>query len=270
MEIIIDNLSYSNKNSIFLDSISLTIEKKSIIGVIGTSKSVLLNLISGNINYDQGTIALGETIVNKENSNLVKSTVAIVHQDVTNRFITDNVKAEMILSINKARYQNPNMKEHMLNCLAMVGLTPDYLDRSLKSLSIGEKKLVSLAMALVSEPKILLLDEIMVDLDFTNKKKIIQLIKSLHDKEEKTIVLATNDSNLLYQLVDKIVVIADAKVQAYDTPQVVFTKTDMLNRCNIDMPDLVAFTYLASQKNVKLSFHKDIRDLIKDVYKHVE
>lgn len=264
------NLSYTYKDKIFLNNISFEIEKGSIIGLIGTSKSIILNILAGNLPITSGEVTISGVLVNNENANFIRSSVSLLPQDFSNRFITDNVKEEMILNINKAHYQNPNMKEHMKSCLEMVGLSHNYLDRSIKSLSVGEKKLVALANALVSEPKVLLLDEVMIDLDFANKKRVIQLIRKLREEENKTIIIATNDSNLLYQFANKILVVYDGKVQDFNTPQLVFARVDMLNRCNIDIPDLVRFTYLASQKNIKLSFHKDIRDLIKDVYKHVE
>ena len=63
------------------------------------------------------------------------------------------------------------------------------------------------------------------------------------------------------------IILKNNKVYLEGSTDKVYQNPDLSN--DIDIPDLVRFTNLAKKKKVKLSYHKDIRDLIKDVYKHV-
>ena len=91
----------------------------------------------------------------------------------------------------------------------------------------------------------------------------------LKNRYHKTIIIASNNSNLLYELTDDLIIIKKARVVAADETVKIYQDVDFLKYNDIEIPDLVKFTYLAKKKKVKLSYHRDIRDLIKDVYKHV-
>ena len=99
--------------------------------------------------------------------------------------------------------------------------------------------------------------------------KIVIIIKLLKDRYKKTIIIASNDSDLLYELTDDLIIIKKNRIIAADETTKIYQDVDFLTYNEIEVPNLVRFTYLAKRKKVKLSYHKDIRDLIKDVYKHV-
>ena len=108
-----------------------------------------------------------------------------------------------------------------------------------------------------------------MELDYSNQKKLIKLIKALKEKYHKTVIIASNNANILYEITDDIVILKKGRILAADNTIKVYQNTNLLKENEVDVPDLIKFTMLAKEKKIKLSYHRDIRDLIKDVYKHV-
>ena len=175
---------------------------------------------------------------------------------------------EFIIKYYKLTIKDPNKK--ILDSLKIVGLSNDYLEKNITSLSNSELKLIQLAISLLSNPDIILLDEPFINLDTKNEKKILVLLNKLKDHYKKTIVIASHDSNMLYKYTSKIIIIKNNKILIEGKTKEVYEKVAYLIRNKIEIPDIVMFTYKAKHdKNIHIDYHRDIRDLIKDIYKHV-
>ena len=152
----------------------------------------------------------------------------------------------------------------------IVGLNDKYLTRNISSLSSSEKKLLELSTVLLINPKILLLDEPFINMDNKNEKKLARLLDQLNDRFNINVVIASNDSNILYKYTKKVILLKDNKVFMEGDTKEVYSDVLLLKKNNFDIPEIVEFVYLAKKKkNVKIDYHRDIRDLIKDIYKHV-
>ena len=91
----------------------------------------------------------------------------------------------------------------------------------------------------------------------------------LKAKYKKTIIIISNDSDLLYSLADDLIILAADTIGCERSCDGFVQICGITQKYKIDVPDLVSFVTKARDKNVKLSYQKDILDLIKDVYKHV-
>ena len=171
--------------------------------------------------------------------------------------------------ISRLNYKPRDLNKKMNQALLLVGLDKSYLNKSIQSLSSGEKKLFQVAISLIYNPSIIIFDEPFATLDYSNQKKLSKLIKLLKEKYNKTVIIASNNCDLLYELTDDIVILKKGHIIAADDTVKVYQDIELLKDNEIEMPNLVKFTMLAKAKKVKLSYHRDIRDLIKDVYKHV-
>lgn len=269
MEITLKNVGYRYKNKKILDHINLKIEKNRITGILGEYKTLLCEILDATILDYTGTVIVGEADLKQENLKWIRKKVSLIHQDFEKQFLTDKVKEELGFIISCLDYQPQDMDKKMEQSLKMVGLDSSYLDRKIKSLSSGEKKLLQIAVSLIHNPSILIFDEPFAELDYINQKRLLKLIKRLKETYHKTIIISSNDTNLLYEVTDDIVILKKGKIIAADETKKVYQNTTLLMENEIEIPDLVQFTLLAKKKKVKLSFHRDIRDLIKDVYKHV-
>lgn len=269
MEITLKNVGYRYKNRKILDHINLKIEDNRITGITGQYKTLLCEIIDAVVPNYTGMVTVGEANLKKENLRWIRKEVSFIRQESERQFLTDKVKEEMVFLISCLGYQPQNIDKKIEQSLTMVGLDLSFLDKEIKKLSSGEKKLLQIAISLIHNPSIIIFDEPFTELDYINQKRILKLIKQLKEKYHKTIIISSNDTNLLYEVTDDIVILKKGKIIAADETKKVYQNISLLMENEIEIPDLVQFTLLAKKKKVKLSFHRDIRDLIKDVYKHV-
>lgn len=169
--------------------------------------------------------------------------------------------------------------QHWINCtdkkvekaLILVGLDASYRKRKVKYLSVSERKLLQLALCLLANPDVILFDEPMINFDLKNQKRLEKIWKQLVQKQKKTIIIASHDSNLLYQVTDYLIILKDGKYLKEGRTTELFEDVPFFEQHHLEIPDIVKFIYKAkTEKQVKLTFQRDIRDLIKDIYKHVD
>ena len=102
-----------------------------------------------------------------------------------------------------------------------------------------------------------------------NEKKLVLLLRKIKEKYDKTIIFISPNSNLLYKYTDYLIVYDDKLLREGKT-STILEDVEFLKRNSLSVPEIVEFTYLAKKKyNVKIDYHSDIRDIIKDIYKHV-
>ena len=269
MEIILKNVTYNYKSKKLLDKINLTIESNKITGITGDAKSVLCDILDGTTNMTNGQIVIGDMALIKSNLKAVKKVVSKIHQNYENQFFTNRVKEEIMFLISRLSYKPSNIEKKMEQSIEMVGLDKKVLDKDINTLTSGEKKLLQIAVSIIYNPDIIIFDEPFVELDRINTRKIINLIKVLKEKYNKTVIIVSNNVNLLYEITDNIIVLRKGHILISGETTTIYQNPNILKDKDIVIPDLVKFTLLAKNKKIKLSYHKDIRDLIKDVYKHV-
>lgn len=269
MEIILKNVNYRYKNKKLLDRINLNIKDNQITGITGEYKSLICEMIDAIIFPTSGTIMLDSTLLDKDNLKWIRKEVSIIHQNYQEQFFTDNVKEEFIFLMERLNYTPRDKNKKMEQALLIVGLDKSYLNKNIYHLSSGEKKLVQVAISLIHNPNIVIFDEPFVELDLVNQRKLLKLIKILKEKYNKTVIISSNNSDMLYEITDDMIILKNGTVLLSDKTVKVYQNVKILEENNIEIPNLVMFTKLAKDKKVKLAYHRDIRDLIKDVYKHV-
>lgn len=269
MEIELKNIGYKYKNKKLLDSINLFFRKESITGITGDSKTLLLEIIDAKLKPTSGEVYINGHELDRTNLSKARQDIVLINQNSTDQFFNDLVKEEMYFVATCISYNSKNIEKRMYESLKIVGLSDSYLERNISSLSSGERKLVQIAMNLISNPKVIIFDEPFEELDFNNKKLLIKLIKRLKYKYKKTIIISSNDINMLYELTDDVAILKNGKLRVFLPTAKVFQDVDLLRKLNVEIPYLVKFTLKARNKKVRLMHHRDILDLIKDIYKHV-
>ena len=152
--------------------------------------------------------------------------------------------------------------------LRIVGLNQSYLDKNLNILSKSEMKLIQIAVALLSNPDIIILDDPFKFLDMKYSKKLYLLLLKLKEQYNKLIIIGSNNSNILYKYTTKMHFIKNGQIIIEGNTNQIYQDVAFLNKNGFEIPDIVKFTYKAKKK-AKIQYHKDIRDIIKDIYKHV-
>lgn len=264
MEIIISNLSYKE-----LNNLSFQIKEGVITGITGKGKSTVLKLING-ILSGKGTIKYnGEKYTSKNKLSIIKQ-VSLVDCNFSNMLVFNTISEYMLFYIQYYKLNIRDPKKKIEDSLKIVGLSDKFLTRNIISLSSSEKMRLALATALLNNPKIILFDEPFLYLDNKNEKKFARLIDQLNDKYNINIVIASNDSEILYKYTKRVILLKDNTVFMEGDTKEVYQEVELLKKNKFEIPDIVMFTYIAKKsKNVKIDYHRDIRDLIKDIYKHV-
>ena len=129
---------------------------------------------------------------------------------------------------------------------------------------------MAVVVALLTNPKVLILEEVFANFDLNFEKKLMRFFNYLIDNKNMTIILISKDSDMLYKNTKHIILVGEENTICCGNTLKIYKDVDLLIQNNIEVPDIVMFTNkVIKNKNIKLGYHKDIRDLIKDVYKNV-
>ena len=216
-----ENVSLAYGNRLILDNISFKINEGQIFGMLGPNgvgKSTIFNLITGLIKPKSGEIKIaGENVLNYPIYYRTKKfKVGYVPQhggyfnDLT---LHDNLKA-----ISEIIIDNKNYRSQRINYLISKFELDNLKDIKAKFLSGGQKKKLVIALSLLSEPRVLLLDECFAALDVLTIKMLQEIIVNLQQENQITICICDHQARDLLACVDEAMILNNGKVIAKDTP----------------------------------------------------
>lgn len=260
MEIIIE----STKEEI----IPIKITSTYITGIYGKNYHDFLNLLSLN-NLDKEKIIINRIKVDKKNKSSIKDKISYVSFELKKEESIASVREYMEYIMQEKFIKVKDSNKKLKDSLKIVGLSESYLNKSINILSKSELKLIQIAISLLSNPEIIILDEPFKFLDNKNTKKIYMLFQKLKDQYNKVIVVASTDTNTLYKYTEEIILLKGKNILMTGKTKDVLENVSFLNKEKIEPPDSVKFIYKAKKNKIKLDYNKDIRDIIKDIYKHV-
>lgn len=249
------------------NNLNFTIKDQQINGVTGSNTENIKNIIRLR-NIAEGKILVdGKEI--KDKSAYIKS-IKIVTERFPENVHKDSLFEYMLEEIRHYNSYPKNINKKIKDSIKIVGLEESILERNIYLCSTAERKLIQIAIALLTNPDILILEEPFNCLDYKNTKRLILLFRKMKEQYHKTIIIISNNPEILYKYTDHLIIYINGKILDEGQTDKVYTNVDMLKRHRIKVPELVEFTYKArTNKNIKIDYHKDIRDLIKDIYKHV-
>ena len=227
--------------------IDINIKEKTITGIITDTKEDVI-----------------ESIKNKSIQKVV-----IVNEDYFKDNFLIKVFEWMYYEIRRKRLILKNPKKKIDDSLKIVGLDNTYLNRNINSLSSSEKILIILAISLLSNPEIIILDDLFKYFDKVNERRLFILLEKIRDNYNKTIILINDDNEILNKYTKYLVIKKNNLFIEGDTNKL-FQRVDFLHKNNIKVPEIIELTHLIKKKKkIKLEYHKDVRDILKDIYKHV-
>lgn len=198
-------------------------ETVALLGPSGTGKSVLLKHIIGLIHPDRGTVIVDgkdvNTLKRKELSEL-RSQIGYVFQNGA-LFDSMNVFENVRLGItdeNKFR-DLEYCRQRIAECIRLVNLPPDTIEKYPAQLSGGMRKRVGIARAIAGKPKYLLYDEPTSGLDPVNADIIDGLVQRLDDELGVTSVMVTHDVRGAFRVADRLALLSEGKIVMQGTPQ---------------------------------------------------
>lgn len=259
MAIVLNKVSYKDK----LKNINYTFEDGKITTVLSTSgsgKSLLSYILVGLIKDTDGEVI--NSYVGRE--------LGYVFQNPEESFIFSSVKEEISFGLNKYNYKTDILDKRVVDSLKMVGLDDSYLDKNPFDLSSGEKTLLSLAVVLSLNPKLIIIDEPTIYLDNRNIEYLIKLLKRLKNSYHKTIIVFTSDIEFALRLTDNYMILKKGKITSSGNKKELLNNIDKVKSSGIEVPKIVDFINTSNRKkgiNLEMTF--DIKELMKDIYRNV-
>lgn len=201
------------KRTVALDGVSLTVEEGETVGILGRNgagKTTLAESIAGLRRPDEGTgRVLGlDPVTDRARLRMVLGVQlqqAILHLDLT---VIENLR------LHRSFYPSGHDPEELLRRLGLAGSR----DARFGNLSGGQQQRLSLAVALIGRPRVVILDELTTGLDPEGRRSIWRLVESLRE-EGVTVLLVSHAMDEVSRLCDRVVVLDAGRTRAEGTPQ---------------------------------------------------
>ena len=227
------NLSGGYGNSPIVEAINLTLqpgEWLTLLGANGSGKSTLLRLMSRILQPQKGVVLLDGKQIHRQSIQEVARQLAILPQQQT---IPSGLTVEQLVSLGRAPYQNwweweldVEGKQKVEEAMEETGVI-QFRDRPVSQLSGGEKQRVFLALALAQNPKVLLLDEPTTYLDIHFQLQLLDLLKSLNQKQKLSIITVLHDINLAARYSDRLALLRQGSLFGVGDAKAILTPENM-------------------------------------------
>ncbi|WP_160848673.1 ATP-binding cassette domain-containing protein [Pontibacillus yanchengensis] len=245
-----------------LKDINFTLRYGEILGVVGPTgagKSTLAMCLNGLIpEVIEGELE-GEVYIKEENIQDfsvadVSEYVGFVFQEPENQLSQMTIEEEIAFGMGNLGVSRSEMEVRIKDALAQVGLT-GYEKRSPLALSGGQQQRLAIASVLAMRPSIMIMDEPTSMLDPKGKNEVYDVLQNLKGYDMTGIII-DHEVERIATYCDKILVLNEGEVQAFGTPEEVFTQIELLHQFQLNAPQVTEFLYRYNQEyqqDVKLS-----------------
>tara|TARA_B100000767_G_C19740247_1_gene525833 strand:- start:1122 stop:1898 length:777 start_codon:yes stop_codon:yes gene_type:complete len=231
-EIEFENVSLSYGNRLILDNIDFKISKGEIFGMLGPNgagKSTIFNLLTGLINPNNGKIKINGTDVTNYPIYLRTKKFKVGYVPQYGGYFNDLTLVDNLKAIAEIVITNKVTINDKVNYLINKFELDNVRNIKAKFLSGGQKKKLVIALSLLSDPKILLLDECFAALDVMTIKMLQEIIVKLQQESQITICICDHQARDLLACVDSAMILNNCKIVAQDTPANLVSDTNAKN-----------------------------------------
>ena len=216
-----DNISLAYGNRLILDSINFKINEGQIFGMLGPNgvgKSTIFNLITGLISPKSGKIKIEGNDVTQYPIYLRSKKFKVGYVPQYGGYFNELTLLDNLKAISEIVIENKNFRNNKINYLISKFELDNLKDIKAKFLSGGQKKKLVIALSLLSDPKVLLLDECFAALDVLTIKMLQETIVNLQQENKITICICDHQARDLLACVDVAMILSNGKIVAQDTP----------------------------------------------------
>ena len=213
-----------------------------LMGENGAGKSTLCQMTNGIIPNSVGGRLAGKVLVHgldtrETGISVLATKVGIVLEDPETQLFTTSVKSEVAFGPENLSLPPAEIEERVRWALDVVRLT-GYEERLPGSLSGGQKQRLAIAANIAMRPDILVLDEATSQLDPVGVEEVLSVVHELNKKYGITILMATDASEMIARLMDRVVVLDQGQLVADGTPHQIFSDTSLFKKLMIRSPQV--------------------------------
>ena len=216
-----ENISLSYGNRLILDNLNFKINEGQIFGILGPNgvgKSTIFNLITGLINPAAGNIKISGEVVTNYPVYLRTKKFRVGYVPQYGGFFGDLTLQENLRAVSEIVIENKNYRLEKIDYLISKFELDNLKSIKAKFLSGGQKKKLVIALSLLGDPKVLLLDECFAALDVLTIKMLQEIIVNLQSENRITICICDHQARDLLACVDVAMILNNGKIIAQDTP----------------------------------------------------
>ena len=224
-----ENISLSYGNRLILDNINFKINESEIFGMLGPNgvgKSTIFNLITGLIVPQTGKIKINGEVINDYPIYLRTKKYKIGYVPQYGGFFEDLSLLDNLKAIAEIVIDNKNLMKNKIDYMITKFELENVKDIKAKYLSGGQKKKLVIALALLGDPKVLLLDECFAALDILTIKMIQEIIVNLQQENQITICICDHQARDLLACVDVAMILSNCKIIAQGSPSNLINDTN--------------------------------------------
>ena len=227
-----ENVSLSYGNRLILDNINFKINEGQIFGMLGPNgvgKSTIFNLMTGLINPKNGKIKISGEDVTDYPIYLRTRKFKVGYVPQYGGFFNDLTLLDNLRAVSEIVIKNKILRTDKINYLISRFELENVKDIKAKFLSGGQRKKLVIAISLLSEPRVLLLDECFAALDVLTIKMLQEIITNLQQENSITICICDHQARDLLACVDEAIILSNGKIVAQDTPSNLVINTNAKN-----------------------------------------
>lgn len=241
-----------------LDDVNIDIQEGELIGIIGhtgSGKSTLIQHFNGLLKPTFGKVIVDgeELFADKARLRAIRFKVGLVFQYPEYQLFEETVYKDIAFGPKNMGLSDDEIDIRVKQTMKLVGLKPELMNKSPFDLSGGQKRRVAIAGVMAMEPKVLILDEPTAGLDPRGRDRILGLIKDYHNEKKSTVMLVSHSMEDVAKTVSKILVMNDAKVFMFDTPEHVFARVRELDSMGLTVPQITRVFDRLKQSGINFS-----------------
>lgn len=236
-------------------NINFTVNKGEIIGIIGhtgSGKSTLVQHLNGLLKPTDGEVLLdGKNIWdNPKEIRAVRSRVGLVFQYPEYQLFEDTVYKDIAFGPKNMKLSDSEINTRINEICELVGIKPEYLDKSPFDLSGGEKRRVAIAGVMAMQPEIIVFDEPVAGLDPKGRADVVKMISDYRQKYNATVLIISHNMEDMAQIADKLIVMNKGELALFDTTENVFRQHKFLKSIGLGVPMVTQIMLLLKEKGI--------------------
>lgn len=232
--VVFENVSFGYTHKKVLKAVNLKIKKGQSVGIVGANgagKSTLIKLMTGLIIPTEGRVLVDGMDVSSKAIKAIRKKVGYTFQDPNHQLFMPTVFEDVAFGLRQEGLSKKEVEDRVTKILKEVDAL-HLSDRPSYTLSGGEKRTVTLATALSTNPEILILDEPSIGLDPRSRRGLIRLLTTRNE----TKIITTHDMDMALDLCDRIIVLYEAKIQGDGEPMTIFKNKALLCQSHLELP----------------------------------
>ena len=247
----------TNKKSI--KHFTYTFKEGFVHAVVGNKALELVDILNGSDKMFSGDVLVDEMPINNRMISYIK---------LDDYLYTRRVKDDLRIMNEYLKIDRKTISDRVDKYFELFGLNFSFYSRLNNTLSKTERCIVNIIKGLVTDAKIIVFDDLFSSLDYKYSKVLKKIISNLRSSDK--VVIVKDDINVLQMIANDIIIVGEKGMIVSGNINDICIDVELLNGINIMAPYLSNITYKArKEKGINIGFHKDIRDIIKDIYKHV-